>query len=517
MEENYEEYLRHFPSGVSKDIKDYAVNEAFDFSRYIFTHRQGEHQYGYCTHCHKEFETYGLKHNKKTQCPFCKSECIVKASGKGRSKMVDEVYFTYYEKSVIDPQTIIAMGIYAIRDYRGDYKDVKTNFEVNTFYIFKVGESAKIEKNYYWLYGERIEKRKNVTSNYNKGHFAHIKNCYCRESIKEAVKGTQFQYSTWENYDYNDMVEFFALYIKYPLIEYLSKLNFKDLVVSKLVGDNTYSAINWHGKTLFKVLRLTKQDLKEIKQKNIEVTFLFLKLLQLSRKEGSNLSLEDVKQLEKDVAEYYFQELQGVLKYTTMKKTFSFINKQFGRQKILNPNEKFSVFYDKNQVLVTWNDYIADCIKLQMNLDDEHVLFPKNLYRAHQNTIKAIKVKQDKELDAKIKNRFKSLEKYCFEYNGLFMRPAKSSLELIDEGKLLHHCVATYIQRYALGETNIMVIRKMADPQKPYFTLELRKNEIIQCYGNHDCTPRKDVIDFMDAFKEEKLRKKTEVRISIPA
>lgn len=100
------------------------------------------------------------------------------------------------------------------------------------------------------------------------------------------------------------------------------------------------------------------------------------------------------------------------------------------------------------------------------------------------------------------------MQKYCFEDSGLLIRPAASSLELINEGKAMNHCVGTYADRYAKGDTNIFVIRKSSEPDKPYFTVEIKQERIVQCRGNEKCSPDEKVTTFIDAFTERKLNNK---------
>lgn len=534
MEEDnteFQEFRKHFPTGLSKDIKNYIEN-AFD--HFIFTRRVGKQQYGYCTHCHKEFKTKGLLHNSTAECPYCKSKCIVKASGYSHKYLINEGYFVYYEKSLIDPQAIIARGIYAVQDFSSDYHNIKTDYMTTALYLLNMSKCTMFRRDAYYSMANTIEffswyKCKSIYSLFNLfdeySKYRHISIDCSYESIKKSVKNTPFQYSTWEKYSCTwnkhsttDMVKFFNLYSKYPAIEYLTKLGFTSLVYDKLANYRTFSAINWRGKTLLKVLGLTKNELKEIKVKNIDVTFVFLKLLQISKKDKSNYTLEEIKSIEQaNNYYYYYKELQSVLKYMSLRRANNYINKQYDKQRKLNPSSKYNVFYDKGQVLISLNDYISDCIKLNADVTDEHVLFPKNLYMAHQNTSKVLKVNENKELDKYIRERLKYLDKYNFEYNGLLIRAAKSSKELIEEGQELHHCVATYIEKYAKAKTNILVIRKISDPEIPYFTLELRDNLIIQCYGNYDCPAGDDVKKFIGAFKNVKLGKKLKNRIEISA
>lgn len=515
-------YLAHFPKKISKELVDYVTNEVLLSSRYIFTHRVKKQQYGYCTHCKKEFETKNLKHNEKAACPKCNSWCFVKASGRGRKQMMDQAYFTWYEKSIKNPKAIVARGIHVIRDYRGDYKNVKTEFCNEVWYIFDMKNEPVMFRECTWwgrwVHGKKgYERIQNVHCYFYQFDRSYIEYLgYSAESIKTAVKNTPYSWSGWEQYDHKDMVEFFALYTKYPCIEYLTKLGFSNLVRGKLQGDRTYSAINWRGKNLFGVLKIDKKDLTAInelqgKGTKINITFVFLRILQMSKKNNWNLSIEEVIEITENY-EYYFDEFKTVAQYTTGRKIINYIDKQ--------KNKGIKHLNSKTQILTTWRDYIEDCIKLQKDLTKENVLFPKNIYTAHQNTIKQVKIRENEEFNKKIQERSKKLKNLEFEYKNLMIRPAESSLELIEEGKALNHCVGNYAERYAKGETAILLIRKIHEPNKAYFTVEVRENMVTQVRGKHNCSPNDEVKEFMEAFKEEKLKKKSKKakeKIAIPA
>jgi hypothetical protein len=501
------ECLKHFSPEISEEIKKYATDEAFLFSRYIFTRREGKKQYGYCTHCHTEFETVKLKHNAGAECPNCKSSCKVKSSAMGHKYLIDEVYFTYYEKSLIDHQVMVAKGIYASRSYRGDYHNVKTTYSIESIYVLKMGDCTMLKPTYYRkdYYGKY---RLRSMFSYWSGKSYIDKVCYSQKSIEETIKGTPFQYSMWKEYSSGDMVEYFDLYSKYPCIEYLTKEGFEEVVEDKLYGRPTYSAINWNGKTIFKILKVNKSQLKEIKQSKIKFDCLLLKLFQLSAKDKSNLPVPTLQTISRSYG-FYIDNLRAILKYTSLRKIDKYIDVQ------LKKSQKF--LYTKNGILSTWKDYILDCIKLEMDLSSDNILFPKNLYTAHQNTIKQIKVKADAMLDKKIKERAVTLQNYYFEFNDLVIRAANSSQELIEESKSLHHCVASnYTNPYADGKTNIFFIRKTTEPDKPYFTLELKKGQIVQCRGKHNRSQTNDVTEFIKAFEEAKLKDKRS-KIKIPA
>ncbi|OIJ17083.1 hypothetical protein BKP37_00650 [Anaerobacillus alkalilacustris] len=495
------EFFAHLPTKISKELNDYVIDQVLRRSRYIFTKRDGaKRQWGYCTHCKRHYLTDNYKHNKVVYCKHCESECTVKDSGRGRKYLADDAYLVWYEKSLIDPEAITARGLYVRRDYSGGYHNVQTDFSVQVMYFFKPGECRMIEPSW----GGGWKERKSVFSISN-SVMQHKRSHYSRGSIASAVKGTMFQYSQWEHFYHEDMVKFFALYAKYPCIEYLTKLGLSNLVNDKLVGLQMYRSINWRGKTLHKVLKVTKQELKTIKdlrEMNYSVDAFMLHLFQQSKRDGSNISMGEAYQLNTMIPNYYYEELQKLQRYATIGQIYHYMKKQYyGKSK-----KQFSRPQD---VLTTWKDYLADCRKLEMDLNQEGILYPTNLYKAHQETIKRVKYKEDQELNKKIEERLKVLEALTFTFKGLLIRPAKSTLELIEEGNALNHCVGGYAKRYANGETNLFFIRKLNMPDKPFYTIEIKNNTITQAYGNKNVAPTKQVEKFIDHFKAEKLAKKS--------
>lgn len=518
-----EEFMKHFPADLSENIKKYADNKALDYSRYIFTERKGKQQWGYCTYCHASFKTPGLKHNKSNAiCPHCGSKCIVKASGMSRKYMIDSAYFEYYDKSIVNPEAIIARGVFAVRDYRGDYRKVDTQLKVIACYLFKPGFSGMMSSRaYYSMAGSfqswDMSERASVHSCYSYFNYKYTTFSMSRESLRKAVKGTPFQYSTWEKYNDDDMVKFFSLYAAYPCIEYLTKLGCKEIVKDKLYDRRTYGCVNWNGKTLWSVLRISKKDLNELQALKVPIDSLLLRIFQLAKKDGSNFTAQEALAF-RNKYECSWNSLQSILSLSQMRKADRYIQAQLEKG---NKNAGCSYgIGTSGMVISTWRDYIADCKTLQWNLADESILFPKDLHKAHQNTIKQVKIKANEQLNGAFTQKAKELAKYTFEFNGLLIRPVKSPKELIAEGSALHHCVGTYAERHAKGQCAIFLIRKTDKPDKPYFTLELLRDRIIQTRGKNNCNPGKDVAEFLEAWTAEKLTKKKKderIQITVPA
>jgi len=86
---------------------------------------------------------------------------------------------------------------------------------------------------------------------------------------------------------------------------------------------------------------------------------------------------------------------------------------------------------------------------------------------------------------------FKKLNKKWEQYeydNGEFMVICpKSPTEVSEEGFRLKHCVKDFIDSIADGQTIIMFVRKRDNPNRPFYTLEIKDNYIRQCHGFDNC------------------------------
>ena len=498
--------VAHFPEKISRAIVNYATEVALISSRYLFTRRHGSFQFSYCTHCQKEYLTEKLKHGDETICKKCSSTCKVKASGMGRKAMVDQAYFTFYEKSVLHPEAITARGILVARDYSGDYRETKTEYRVEYMYLFEPGNYALLENRW----GKWI-KRKQVFSDYPPS-MVNKRTTVCRASIEEAVKGTPFQYSTWERYfDQNgDMIRFFQRYAQYPSIEYITKAGFQHIVQAKLTGDKTYGVINWRGKTLPKVMRLSKKELHDMKDHGLTLKALDLHYFHVSKKRGSQITMADASLLGELGEGYYANEIDKLLPLASMDKINRYILKQLRKEG--------KHYRSATTILTAWRDYVKDCQTLEMDVSQDCILFPNDLYVAHQKTIMKVKMKADLSLNIKIAARLPELQVFHFTEGKLFLRPARDSVELFEEGKALQHCVGGYAEKYAEGKSTIFLIRKIDFPETPYYTMEVIDRKIVQVYGMRHCHPSDEVHSFIQAFKAEKLRsRKSDRKASITA
>lgn len=499
-----EEFAKHFPEKISEELINYVTDTVLLKSRYLFYKTTNGIQAAYCTHCKKQhYPETKLKHKQKeiAACPKCGSECEVRSHGMGRSYLTDYAVLIWYEKSVVNDKAITARVITVRRDYSKDYTKVETEYNVSQQYLFESGRSTAYE------YGRESSKVKSpFIKHYGYGSWRKFVDT---ENIRKAVQGTTFQYSTWEKfiredshyYYANDMVEFFDLASRYPCIEYLSKAGFKNIVQDKLSGNRTYGAIHWNGKSLSAVLRLTKSEIKEIKEAGFKVEPKSLRHYQQMKAQGKKMNILDALFLCEIKDTFYESYYKDVLSLAPE----DVVNKYLLKQK----KKKHYADRSAGTILSVWRDYRRQCLELHMSLEEDRYLFPNDLHEAHMKLTSRIKLKADKAVNRKIKARLPDLQHYDFVANGYLIRAAQSSIELFREGKKLNHCVGGYSALYAEGKCDILVIRKVEAPDEPLCTMEVKSGCVAQVQGYKNRNPGAAVMEFVELFKKARMSKKS--------
>ena len=88
--------------------------------------------------------------------------------------------------------------------------------------------------------------------------------------------------------------------------------------------------------------------------------------------------------------------------------------------------------------------------------------------------------------DTAIARRASELDGSSFESDGYVIRPAASVREILDEANAQHNCVASFIDRYASGQTDLWLMRKASKPDEPLVTVEVRDGQVRQAFQSHN-------------------------------
>lgn len=197
---------------------------------------------------------------------------------------------------------------------------------------------------------------------------------------------------------------------------------------------------------------------------------------------------------------------------------FSDLAQQFGISKTISYLEKQqrnhpTVKLDK--IAVAFRDYLSMSRDLKVDMSHKSVMFPSDVIGAHQTITErynAVRMEIEKEKRKEEDAKFSCISKRLYEeYNISEYRHGKFCIvlpqlrtDLIVEGQSLNHCVGSemYAKRHLTGQRMIFFIRKAAEPEKPFYTMELdmQEHRILQLYGFGDCTATKEVREFADKF-----------------
>ena len=126
---------------------------------------------------------------------------------------------------------------------------------------------------------------------------------------------------------------------------------------------------------------------------------------------------------------------------------------------------------------------------------DKSNLFPANFDKADYELAVSLEGPKDrkvKKVAAKIKKammKSEAIKEMMKGSAGLIVKVPETAEELVREGKKMHNCLGTYGTRVGNGDTQIFFIRRIEDPDKPFYAMEYRNGEICQLYtynNKHD-------------------------------
>ena len=440
---------------------------------------------------------FSLGQNEEHACPMCGARVTVKHVSRGFKTLDDRVDVVWYGKSAIDPEVIVAWAGHCMRCFCLADPDepwtLETSVSIRGAAAFRWGEGGvRVQSTPIWRYvgGREYEVAeimwKHVKSMYaltfgvtGYGMMYNAPPTYMLEdTMAEAVRGTPFERAWHDAYAIGDGVAALDFISRHPCCEYMTKLGLETLVRERVAGRLEKNLVNWNGKTMARVLRLSKARLGEVKGAKVALTPALLAVIQACDRLGVPCTAKTAADAAKLCAgasvKADLTRALSLFQPSRRKKAMKYMAKWGGRIARLR--------------LSDFEDYWAAVSNLGGNLDADDAAFPADFPAAHDRTVDRKNVAISPSIDAAIRKNVKKLtEKYGFEFGGLILRPARSAEEVIREGETLHHCVGTYVRSYAEGKTVICVLRRAVEPDKPWRTVEINKlGKMVQDRGLHN-------------------------------
>lgn len=519
-----------------KNLDKWAHDIAMADKRYLIYQAESKKKttVGYCTHCKKSIEidiqAIKSKNKKRGMCPSCGSQVTFIPNGYFPKCQRDSKWICLIQKVTVG---IVARYFRVSQEFdRGNnYKEKFSIIELcRTFYECADPIEFKIDSYEWDVYKQRGNSR--WCPDQNKYNCASA--VLYTDNLPDALSDSVYQYCALDIYQKKSGCN--AIPVWMYMRSYLTK-NYLEMFIkcglinltNDIVRGNAYG-ITTDGKTPAEILKISNKYISILRE--INGTTGELRLLQ-------QCEADTVLPQATDIHEFYKlfggnDEMLGVINsHISISKFMRYMDKQksklpkqpkqqcchVGMMSARDYTREERIQQEYKDLGKDWLDYISWCALLRYDLKDLYVLLPPDFKKAHDRVMKeyqAYKNEQERKQQAVIMKLIKDALKAAegipammMKSKGLMIVLPKSGEEIKEEGRTLHHCVGTYIERVAKGETMILFVRKESNPLDPYFTLEYREGKVIQCRGKNNCSMNKEVKAFVKEF-EEKINTKDE-------
>ena len=458
--------------------------------------------YGFCTHCQQQYVLGNMpQHNDYYTCPGCGSVCTAKKYGLGTSHLFDDGYYNLLQTS---GNRLYIRQLYAYLDYRADKLHPIFKYIDNGYrWVLSAEGCCKLIQQAHgytpangWKY--RWERQKSFTIDHVGAPYPDI--------TAELLDGTYLKNS--HAFDYlkltrgglNDLIRYAEAYARHPNIE--SFVNERYIRFAREYVERSRAVMNriidWKKKRPHEMLRIQKEELETFMQmfRNAPEIALCHQRVRLVGQRLTGAQLQTLIGLRH--SDFGERPIREGIKSGRILRMLNYLYRQYKAAEKKYPEQHHSL----SSMVAVWRDYLNECTALEYDLTRDGVYYPPDLIKQHNRTMKLIEIKSDEISCKKAAARVAKLNWMTFEQDGLLIRPAERANALAYEGKALDHCVASYAERHVNGQTAIFFIRKSANPEKSYFTLELNEKDlsIRQNRGKGNCAPPESVKAFVDVW-----------------
>lgn len=506
MDEDY----RLCPEALPEGLIDYIRREVLPEDRVIIYKRGNVN--GICTVCGTQVHARGRRFTQSAYatCPNCGARviCVLEDGCAFAANYIENIVAV---QKGTDGETVFFRQWLLHRDNSARWEHIEDFLQETVRYAIRGNKTAKWQKQgkeSYYMRTERYEldewTRWQDNRIYDGSYF------FYPTGIEEALSGTAMQYADLEGYleergHNKNPIYFLEYHARYPVIEFLWKAGYRNIVHNRIFGMDreNRNAILWERKKLKECFKFPLRILKLMPPEEWSLNDI-QRVNDLWEKYGGKVTDTEIRLVLQSKVD--IQLWSRATTYANAGRILKYIKNQTDKRKEKNPDKRS---ISQNDTAQAYRDYLQECEQLHLDLHDKEILFPKDLTAAHNRTMEQVKFEKNKADQEKFQKAVEKLEKFAWGEGEFFIRPAREQMELTAEGKALHHCVGGYIKRMAEGETAIFFLRKVSEPDKPFYTLELQKKRVIQCRTEHNASydRKPDVKKFVDMWMEKVVKK----------
>jgi len=460
---------------------------------------------GFCTVCGNQVFVSNAKHNTTGICPVCGEQITYKASKRQKRNIV-RTYGYILQKSK-------SGNGFWLRGFQTGHRTTpmqpRSDFWYVETYRWHFQQNGKVKIFELAYYGNQ----------YRWGDCGREKNWLApgalyESNLSEILKGSKYQYSAlYEFATHQKGYKFFPHrfvwnYPEHKYIEYLIKLKLFRLAEDIFTEDDSLS-LYIKGKNACEVLNCSPEILPLLISLNVKddelrfINYAFSKGCKFNEIQFYNYS-------------YFFgldRDLLKCTKYTSLDKLIKYLisipKEQRTETRLFSYSERGKLRYLASDYM----DYISWCKELKYDLKNSMILFPKNFKDTHDEVSKIYQEHKDKLAKRALKRMETKYHKNILPRLSFLFEKSSDKYtvvvptckdDIVKEGHSLHHCVGGYAERVLKGETIIVFVRKLEQPDTSFFTCEINDNfSIRQLRGNRNKEAPKDVERFITKVVRE--------------
>lgn len=184
----------------------------------------------------------------------------------------------------------------------------------------------------------------------------------------------------------------------------------------------------------------------------------------------------------------------------------------FWEEDRLNLNHLFTLWKNTGGIIMPtinkYNDYIRMAGQLGNTITDEIIYRDKRWRERHDIYLEEInrqRAAEEKKAKKAQKEKWKAIRRdyernskiFGWQKDGYIVMVPRSYGEINEEGRRQHHCVGSqdqYKVKMSLRKSYIVFLRKAEAPNKPYYTIEVDENRVIQYYAAYDRQPDREAV-----------------------
>ena len=515
------------------DLKAWAKRRMFSATHYLYYKRHGRYADICCsacgqvtTVCTKRSETYEGQFERIVHpkigttgiCPHCKTEGEWKAQGKTKG-VYGITKYAYIGQQYKDNGAVIRLveieKMITLDTVLEDDREIMTGAKESLSVCEIVRE---------YIEPGKIQRDFHKYNPYTGGDFwddcnlsgmsqITLHNGLVYDKTWDNLRNTCLRYSAAKEYMQGksaNLIEYAERYMRYKQLEFLVKAGFTKLA-DEIVDHYCDWISNKNATNPAGFLGIYPERVKLLQSKQGDTKL--LRALQREKMAQAHYSDEELE----TYMIFQNHSLSALLEHMSIIKLKHYIEKITGID--IGAGMCAHAYALVERTLRRYDDYIRMRQQLGYDLTNSIYLFPKDLETEHNKLVLEInKAKADKRKQ-EVNDRYPDIKKhyrrirnrYYFENDEYIIRPARSAAEIVDEGRILHHCVGgdNYLRKHNTDKSYILFLRFKSDQNEPYITIEIDGTKILQWYGAYDKKPDEENInnllrEYIACLKDDK-------------